>query len=214
MKTKILTLGLICFFIFAYCKSPADPEIKKTLNPKIEEGTKIQIRFSLQVTSCGKWPAELGGIAWYEIFEIYINDGIGTYGGGLLIHTHEFGSDGTRYYEKPERYHSFVPALDFPGTRTRCPGAFKRNTESDFEVWFYLKESNIPSDLIRKVNPKILIKLAPMDKNLQYTDTRFECWPYNLSSNCLSWAVGERTVSSPNAYYNRLHFRVMIIEDK
>lgn len=33
MKTKILTLGLICFFIFAYCTSPADLEIKNILNP-------------------------------------------------------------------------------------------------------------------------------------------------------------------------------------
>lgn len=33
MKTKILTLGLFCLFIFAYCNSPADPEIEKTLNP-------------------------------------------------------------------------------------------------------------------------------------------------------------------------------------
>lgn len=33
MKAKILTLGLICFFIFAYCTSPADPQIEKALNP-------------------------------------------------------------------------------------------------------------------------------------------------------------------------------------
>lgn len=33
MRTKILTLGLICFFIFTYCNSPADPEIEKALNP-------------------------------------------------------------------------------------------------------------------------------------------------------------------------------------
>jgi len=33
MKAKVLTLGLICFFIFASCTSPADPEIKKALNP-------------------------------------------------------------------------------------------------------------------------------------------------------------------------------------
>lgn len=33
MKTKILTLGLICLFIFAYCTSPADPQIEKALNP-------------------------------------------------------------------------------------------------------------------------------------------------------------------------------------
>lgn len=33
MKTKILILGLMCLFIFAYCNSPADPEIEKALNP-------------------------------------------------------------------------------------------------------------------------------------------------------------------------------------
>lgn len=34
MKTKILLLTFICFFIFAYCTSPADPEIEKVLNPE------------------------------------------------------------------------------------------------------------------------------------------------------------------------------------
>lgn len=33
MKAKILILSLICFFIFTYCNSPADPEIEKALNP-------------------------------------------------------------------------------------------------------------------------------------------------------------------------------------
>lgn len=33
MRIKLLILGLICLFIFAYCNSPADPEIEKTLNP-------------------------------------------------------------------------------------------------------------------------------------------------------------------------------------
>jgi len=33
MKTKILILSLICLFIFAYCTSPADPQIEKALNP-------------------------------------------------------------------------------------------------------------------------------------------------------------------------------------
>lgn len=32
MKAKILILGLICLFIFAYCESPANPEIEKVLN--------------------------------------------------------------------------------------------------------------------------------------------------------------------------------------
>lgn len=31
---KLGVLGLICLFIFAYCNSPADPEIKKALNPE------------------------------------------------------------------------------------------------------------------------------------------------------------------------------------
>lgn len=30
---KILFLIFICFFVFTYCESPADPEIKKALNP-------------------------------------------------------------------------------------------------------------------------------------------------------------------------------------
>lgn len=34
MKTKILILALICFFVFAYCNSPANPEIEKALNPE------------------------------------------------------------------------------------------------------------------------------------------------------------------------------------
>lgn len=34
MRTKVLILGLLCFFIFAHCNSPADPEIKKVLNPE------------------------------------------------------------------------------------------------------------------------------------------------------------------------------------
>lgn len=33
MKIKILILGLICLFVFAYCESPADPQIEKALNP-------------------------------------------------------------------------------------------------------------------------------------------------------------------------------------
>jgi len=33
MRAKIFILGLICIFLFAYCNSPADPEIKKVLNP-------------------------------------------------------------------------------------------------------------------------------------------------------------------------------------
>ena len=33
MRIKILTLALTCLFIFASCESPADPEIKKALNP-------------------------------------------------------------------------------------------------------------------------------------------------------------------------------------
>lgn len=35
MRIKILILGLICFFIFAYCTSPADPKIKKALNDPV-----------------------------------------------------------------------------------------------------------------------------------------------------------------------------------
>lgn len=31
MRTKILTLALICLFVFASCNSPADPEIEKAL---------------------------------------------------------------------------------------------------------------------------------------------------------------------------------------
>lgn len=34
MRTKVLTLGLICFFVFAYCNSPADPGIEETVKPK------------------------------------------------------------------------------------------------------------------------------------------------------------------------------------
>jgi len=34
MRTKILILGLICLFVFVYCNSPADPEIKKVLSPE------------------------------------------------------------------------------------------------------------------------------------------------------------------------------------
>jgi len=33
MRTKVLILGLICLLVFAYCNSPADPEIEKALNP-------------------------------------------------------------------------------------------------------------------------------------------------------------------------------------
>jgi len=33
MRTKILILSLICLSIFAYCTSPADPQIEKALNP-------------------------------------------------------------------------------------------------------------------------------------------------------------------------------------
>ena len=31
MRAKIFVLGLICFFIFAYCESPADPGMKNAL---------------------------------------------------------------------------------------------------------------------------------------------------------------------------------------
>jgi len=31
MRAKILTLGLICFFIFAYCESPASPDIEEII---------------------------------------------------------------------------------------------------------------------------------------------------------------------------------------
>lgn len=34
MKAKILILGLVCLFVFAYCESPANPEIEKALNPE------------------------------------------------------------------------------------------------------------------------------------------------------------------------------------
>jgi len=216
MRTKILILGLICLFVFTYCDSPADPEIEKALNPGIEKRTETQIKFQLRMSNCGL-PKELRDVFWYEIFEVYINDGIGTYGDGLLLHTHEYGRDGIRYYEVPEdnacqnSCYEFIPPIVFPGTKERLNSAFERTTEFDFEVWFQLKESNIPLDLIRKFNPRILIDLVPMEKDLQYTDTRFECWPYNLDSNCLSWTVGERTISSPDAGYNRLHFRVMIL---
>jgi len=34
MRAKVLNLSLICLFVFAYCESPADPEIKSALNPE------------------------------------------------------------------------------------------------------------------------------------------------------------------------------------
>ncbi|NQT79218.1 MAG: hypothetical protein HQ555_02345 [Candidatus Aminicenantes bacterium] len=34
MRAKILLLGLICLFIFSFCKSPADPEIEEIIKPK------------------------------------------------------------------------------------------------------------------------------------------------------------------------------------
>lgn len=214
MRVKVLILGLICFFIFAYCNSPADPEIEKTLNPgnKLEEGAKTQITFNLRVEHCGGWPAELKDLAWYQIFEIYINDGIGTYGDGLLLHTHEFGRGGGYYYELPERNYSFIPALDFPGTRTPLGSAFNRTTEFDFEVWFYLKESNIPPELIHTLTPRILIDLVPIEQG-------FECSPFNLDSGCLNdtyhpdeWRIGERTLPDPSFAYSRLWFRMMIVD--
>ena len=216
MRVKILALGLICFFIFAYCNSPADPEIEKTLNPRIEEGAETQITFNLKIEpwSCGHGLIEeLVDVSWYEIFDIYINDGIGTYGDGLLIHTHEFGRDGVRYWEEPERDYSFIPPIDFPGTRTFLADAYERNTEFDFEVWFYLKETNIPPDLLRRLGTKILIYLYPAEQG-------FECSPFNLDSGCLNdiyhpdeWQVGERTLPDPTFAYSRLWFRVMITDD-
>lgn len=42
MRTKVLILGLICLFVFAYCNSPADPEIEKVLNPG-NSGAKVEM---------------------------------------------------------------------------------------------------------------------------------------------------------------------------
>lgn len=36
MRLKVLTLALICLFLFTYCKSPADPKIEETLSLRIE----------------------------------------------------------------------------------------------------------------------------------------------------------------------------------
>ncbi len=33
MRTKILALGLVCFFIFTHCNSPASPDIEEAIKP-------------------------------------------------------------------------------------------------------------------------------------------------------------------------------------
>lgn len=45
MRAKILTRSLICFFVFASCTSPADPEIEEALNPD----PTTDVRYSCQI---------------------------------------------------------------------------------------------------------------------------------------------------------------------
>lgn len=50
MRTKVLILGLICLLIFAFCNSPADPEIEKALkfaNVTMIYGPKGSLLFNL-----------------------------------------------------------------------------------------------------------------------------------------------------------------------
>lgn len=76
MRTKILILGLICFFIFTYCKSPADPEIEKILDlPVIHHFT----------ASGG---GEVATLSWKvtNSFRVEIDNGIGeVLGQGMRI---------------------------------------------------------------------------------------------------------------------------------
>lgn len=63
MRIKILTLGLICFFIFAYCNSPADPEIEKALDPGNPDPTIV-----LNFPTINYFTATPSQILWGESF--------------------------------------------------------------------------------------------------------------------------------------------------
>lgn len=56
MRIKILVLGLICLFAFAYCNSPADPEIEKALNPPDSDLDEPLPRAILEVTTNPELP--------------------------------------------------------------------------------------------------------------------------------------------------------------
>ncbi len=49
MRLKILVLGLALFFTFAYCTSPADPDIEEALNPEPIPDVSYSIKFDLMV---------------------------------------------------------------------------------------------------------------------------------------------------------------------
>ncbi len=56
MRTKLLTLGLICFFILAYCKSPVSPDIpEELLLPAIEYFRASQSQISYGESSTLSW---------------------------------------------------------------------------------------------------------------------------------------------------------------
>lgn len=56
MRMKVLTLGLICLFIFAYCESPVSPDIpEEVLLPAIEYFTANPSQISYGESSTLSW---------------------------------------------------------------------------------------------------------------------------------------------------------------
>lgn len=76
MRVKILVLGLICFVIFAYCNSPADPEIEEVLKlPSIDYFT---ARHNHSIAQDGRWNSYFT-LSWSVInaMSVSIDQGIG-----------------------------------------------------------------------------------------------------------------------------------------
>lgn len=73
MRTKVLTLGLICIFIFAYCKKqlPTSPDILSIIHPKIEYFTANSESISRGESSTLSWSVK-------NATTITIDQGIGT----------------------------------------------------------------------------------------------------------------------------------------
>ena len=109
MKAKILILGLICLFIFAYCNSPADPEIKKALNPGPQhfagETLIVQIYgnayYSDVITI--RWAVFVTNLTRYEAKIVQADKSIYYWDGDLYDTVEEMPAlwTGTSYYDPP-----------------------------------------------------------------------------------------------------------------
>ncbi|MBA7605981.1 hypothetical protein ES703_13117 [subsurface metagenome] len=81
MKTKVLTLGLICLFIFAYCESPVSPDIPdEILLPVIEYFTASPSQIAYGGSSTLSWST----VNTWKVL-LFCDDGAHMFSPGVVV---------------------------------------------------------------------------------------------------------------------------------